>query len=503
MNRFGLNSITYWSPSGRDRGAFLAILLLAAFLRFFRLDQQSYWADEVFSIWQVSGHDGPIFDNLLHNFHGPLHLALLWLWGQLGDWREVWTRSLSVLGGLLAVWLIYVLARQMSERRVALWTAFLLAISPFHVWYSQEVRNYSQLICFVILSQILFVRVLEGPRVASWARFLLVSAGALLSNLSAVFLFAFQGLYLLWRRPRLFRTILVVFGLVFLLLLPWVRNYELGWHPDLIGQKSAIRHVNFHPLAFFYTFMVYSIGDTVGPSRNELNRYLSMELFTPFLVYLSVVGLTFGFLFIQGLRARYRKREGVGFFLLWILLPMLVVAVLAILNVKVYNVRYVTIGFPGYLLLLASGIERSGRRLRVALVAMTLLFTFVSLKNIYSTPRYWKPDARTAAREIAEMERPGDVIIVYSIEEPFRFYYEGPGEIRSLQGAVPRDKSFRKKMDDLGADFKRVWLVDYRGWYVDPEGEIPKAFSKRWRSVKEYEFVGIRAWLFENPNKVR
>jgi mannosyltransferase len=495
------DSRSLWVPAPQDRLALAGILLLAGFLRFFRLSQQSYWADEVFSVWQVNGHDGPVFDNLLHSFHGPLHLGVLWLWGQWGGWGELWTRSLSVLAGLATVWLIYVLARKIAGRRVALWSALLLAVSPFHVWYSQETRNYAQLLLLVVLSQILFLGILNGARIRTWVSFFVVSLGAVLSNLAALFLFAFQGLYLLRRGAGLVLKLVLVVCLLAVVLYPWLKNFELRWEPEMVGRAAVVRHLNFHPLAVPYTFMTYSIGDTVGPSRNEINQNPSFELFKASVPFLVVAGITFGFLTAQGLRACRKKREGVWFFSLWIMLPILVVAVLAMLNMKAYNVRYVSVGFPAFLILLGMGIEKTRPRLRVIFVSIALLATGFSLYNVYANPRYWKPDARTAALEVGEMAKPGDAIVVYSIEEPFRFYYDGPGEIQSLNWAVPPQGRFWSIVDGLYSDSGRVWLVDYRAWYMDPEGKIPRVFGERWRRAREYKFVGVDVTLFENPTR--
>ncbi|UCF06055.1 MAG: glycosyltransferase family 39 protein [bacterium] len=513
----------------------LGILLLGAFLRFYRIGQQSYWVDEVNSIWQVNGHIGSPLDNMLHNFHGPIHFAFLWLWGKVGGWGEAWTRSLSALMGLVTIWLIYVLARRIAGRRVALWSALLLALSPFHVWYSQEVRNYAFLLLVVVLSMILFFRILEGSvaglepgfrsrkGIGVWIAFILASIAALLSNLGALFLFAGQGLFLLFRRPKLFGKLCIVLAIVCILLLPWIRNIELGWSLELLREGKPLRQVNFHPLAIPYTFMVYSVGDTVGPSRNEMNRSLSFDLFRPFIAYFIVAGAVYAMLFFTGLRTWMQRKAGTDItylqegngiahlvpletlqlFLHWIFLPMVFVAVLAILDLKLYNVRYVSVGFPGFVIVLAAGIERCRDRLRWVLVVLVFLLTAFSLRNMYTNPRYWKPDARAAAREIAQDAQPDDVIVVYAMEEPFHFYYRGLGEVRGLGWLNTGHWHFWQMVDEFGQRYKRAWLVDHRGWYIDPEGKIPQAFDERWRFVEERRFTGIVARLYENPEEAR
>ena len=75
-----------WLPSAGERLPLLLILALAALLRFFRIGHQSYWADEIFSIMHASGQEGPLLQDLLHTFHGPLHFLLLRGWAEIGGW---------------------------------------------------------------------------------------------------------------------------------------------------------------------------------------------------------------------------------------------------------------------------------------------------------------------------------------------------------------------------------------------------------------------------------
>ena len=338
-----------------------------------------------------------------------------------------------------------------------------------------------------------------------WLGFLLFSAAALLSNLAALFLFAFQGLYFLVRRPGRIWRLAGALLLVLLVLSPWLKNFELGWRPELVGQESAVRNLNFHPLAFGYTFFVYSVGDTVGPSRDEMNRGMSAALFKPYLPYFAAAGLVFGLVFLMGLRARLRAREGLVFFLLWLLLPMLIVAVLSALNIKVYNVRYVSVGMPAYFILLGAGLASLGRRWRYVLLALMLACAGYSLKNAYGHPRYCKPDARAAAAAVGERSRPGDGVAVYAIEEPFAHYYRGAGELRPLGWAGNPDlDSFwdGEHMAYYESKLDRLWLVDYRGWYADPAGKVPRVFRERWREGETLEFPGVRVTLYENPARL-
>jgi hypothetical protein len=338
---------------------------------------------------------------------------------------------------------------------------------------------------------IFFLRILDRGGWKNWLLFLLLSLAGFFSNLAMAFLIAFQALWLLIQKPRLAKKLLLALALLLILLLPWFSQLEIGWRPDMVGKAGVVRNVNFHPLAIPYTLVVYSVGDTIGPSRNEMNRALSADLFRPFLYYFAAAGLVFVSLFLLGLRERWKKPEGAMFFLLWLLVPMLLVALLAFLNVKAYNVRYAWLGMPAYLILLASAIASGPARWRWAFLIAISVLSFFPLTNLYGNSRYWKPDAREAASLLHEKSREGDLVLVYSITEPLEHYYRGPGDLRGLDWAMPSTDTFRERFAEFEKNYERVWLVDYRAWYMDPAGEIPKTFEQSWSLSEVFRVPGI------------
>ena len=121
----------------------LALFVLLAFaLRVLRLDFQPLWWDEGYSVWFATHPLGQMAALTAQDIHPPLYYVLLHGWIGLLGAGPVSLRLLSVLFGVLAIPAIYLAGRRMLSRRAALLAAFLLAISPLHVYYSQEVRMY-------------------------------------------------------------------------------------------------------------------------------------------------------------------------------------------------------------------------------------------------------------------------------------------------------------------------------------------------------------------------
>ena len=98
----------------------LAILLLAAGLRFYRLDAQSLWNDEGTSAALALRDLGTIARNASDDIHPPLYYWLLAGWVRLFGDSEFALRSLSALLGLSVVALTMRLAQRWFTSRAML-----------------------------------------------------------------------------------------------------------------------------------------------------------------------------------------------------------------------------------------------------------------------------------------------------------------------------------------------------------------------------------------------
>jgi hypothetical protein len=134
----------------------LLILALAAAVRFYRLEAQSLWHDEGNSARIAERSIRLILEGAAGDIHPPLYYLALHYWRALLGQSEFALRSFSVMGGVGLVALTYVLGAYLGQggrpgsnasvgtRDVptGLAAAFLAAINPFQVYYSQEARSY-------------------------------------------------------------------------------------------------------------------------------------------------------------------------------------------------------------------------------------------------------------------------------------------------------------------------------------------------------------------------
>src|SRR5438105_11740181 len=153
------SKIAHWSLGL----ALAAVTLLAAWLRLHRLAGHSLWSDEAFSV-QFAHISAAHFWKRSWSREGNmlLYYLLLRLWVHIGD-TEFWVRLPSVIFGVAAVPMIYLLGRDLFSRATGLIAAALLAVHAFHIYFSQEARSYSLLVFLLIVSSYFFARLPASP----------------------------------------------------------------------------------------------------------------------------------------------------------------------------------------------------------------------------------------------------------------------------------------------------------------------------------------------------
>lgn len=130
-------------PLGAPRGlppalTVVVVLALAMGVRVWGLQAQSLSMDEVFEL-RLAAQPVDAIVTSGDGFPPLYHLVAHW-WLRLADAGSL--RYLSVVLGLLTIVAIRQLGRLSGGERVGTLSALFLAISPLHIWFSQEARAY-------------------------------------------------------------------------------------------------------------------------------------------------------------------------------------------------------------------------------------------------------------------------------------------------------------------------------------------------------------------------
>ena len=146
----------------------LSILLLALGLRLVRAKDFWLWGDEGWSLYLNSLDLRRLTIETGQDIHPPLYHYLGHLWGQLAGWSTFASRYLSIWPGTLVVAVTVALGRRLGGPRVAWAGGALLALSPFTVHYSQEIRPFMWATLWCAWALLLLLRLAEAPRPRAW-----------------------------------------------------------------------------------------------------------------------------------------------------------------------------------------------------------------------------------------------------------------------------------------------------------------------------------------------
>lgn len=175
------------------------ILLVAAVLRLWKLNQVPFMHDEFSALFRLQ------FDN----FHDLIQYGIkidghpagvqtfLYLWAKLVGWNEFWLKLPFALMGIGSVFLIYVIGRQWFNRKTGLLAAAFFAVSQLTVFYSQIIRPYSAGLFFVLFFTYFWNKVLFDTKKPSIGTCIGFAVTACLAALAHNFSTAQAGLIFL------------------------------------------------------------------------------------------------------------------------------------------------------------------------------------------------------------------------------------------------------------------------------------------------------------------
>lgn len=394
------------------------VILAGSVIRLFDPTFRSLWGDEAHSFYrsysllsQMTGALTPsaffgalarFTSQIISEAHLPLYFLLLSGWIKIFGPAEYFLRLFSITFGILSIWAVFVLARDLFDDRTALLSSLFMAVSPLAVFMSQEIRMYSMLLFFALLSTIMFRRaVCVKASFLNCSGYIIFTVLLCVAHVYGLILFIGQFIYLLFAffmkllaRDEAFKVFLSQFTTAAVLFPLYLKVIErlfvfVSLNPDIA--YSVFPSYLKLPLFFF----VLSLGETVAPWN--------------FLLVIPAV-LVFGYLFIRML-GRFKEKETL------FLLGMLLMSVCAAsLLLKGTMPKYMIFVLPFYLVLLArSVIEIKNVKWAGVLAIVLVLMMSFSLANYFRIKDYHNSNQQEPWKSVASLVknnyRRGDVIL--------------------------------------------------------------------------------------------
>lgn len=448
-------------------GAALALRLVA-------LDRKSLWLDEAATL-RYAAQDLNDIVLARQDPHPPLYYVLMHYWTRLGR-SEFALRFPSALAGAAAIPLLYWLIREWGDRWSALTSAWLLAIAPLHVWYSQEARMYA-LVCTLGLSSMLAyaVAIRRGSAVA-WVAWTVLTVTGLYTQYSMLLIVLVQIALLgpLWQATGAGHKptwpALVAFLVAALLFVPQASSFANQL--VLEGGRGA---------SWYYRALQLMLPERdIAASPSQLHAAV---------VGISVIALVTVGTAAWALRRRLRRPK-IGADLTCAAMTVYLLIIIASAVPRGLGLKRQTLILLPYTLgILAAVISTHGHR--SCLLAGLLLVT-LPLAGYVVLAQEQEP-WRNVARFLEEHAEPQDTIAINAsyMQLPFDYYYQG--EARRL-GVGP--ESVPEKLSKLTASSGRLWLVLSNDEYTDPQGTVQRWLDENRTLLEERTFMRVRLRLY-------
>lgn len=447
-------------------------------LRVLLIGSKSIWLDEMMSLYVTRSGPAAWLTGTVEGYHPPLYYAFLSLWVQLGQSEGI-LRLSSALFGVLAIPLTYTLARGLASKGVSLAAAWLVALSPLLVWYSQEFRSYSLLVFLVLLAALAFVRLLTAPqraaRVGWWLLYVAAMAAGFYTHYNMLLSLPIQfALLLVLAAQGRIRRVGVIAAL-----LAWPAIVAAYW--PWLSSPPAVNFLSFATTSGGYPgLLVQERFGITWPVAVRLALALGAVAVALFVVVWDQARR-------RNLWPAIHRSPALRLALLILFVAFLVASVYP----RAYSVKRLLVVFVPFLCLLIAWFWPMRPRLYGPLPVLLALSLIASLVNVIAVP---KDDWRSAAGYVESRTQPGDAILVAPGYDnlPFAFYH---------RGRLPVTEIGRPEVvnaDALAGSGGRVWLVynDLPGNAQTDGARLAARLGERMGRAEEWNGYRVRAVLF-------
>ncbi len=365
----------------------LVIMIIASAMRFYHLEYQSVWLDEIASITEanpaVRWSDLEI-TILTSDPHPQLYFILLKSTFLLFGYKIFAARLLSAIIGILGVYSIYLLGKEIKNKKVGLISAFLLAINAFHLYYSQEVRMYGLLLLLTILSFYRMVIFLKN-----------------LTYKNAIWYGIFTGLMLLTQFFGLFVLVSQLFILLIIFLKLDKEEKLQFFYKALVS--GAVMTVIFLPALHIFIETTKKKYAAFHPTTIEDIKQIFKDFAdnSNVLIWISLLIMAVYFFFVIKNKLFKNKEESLIILMLlsWILISFSVPVLRSYLVTPMIASRYFIVILPPIILIIALGIDKISRTFQIATIAVLALISCYQLIYIND---YYNKISKGQFRDIAD-----------------------------------------------------------------------------------------------------
>jgi mannosyltransferase len=440
-----------------------AIFSLGLFLRIFEIWRKPLWLDEASSYFltnQTNVMD--VWTAAFNDHHAPLHFIVLWTVKWIGS-NEFWLRIPSAIAGTLTILVVFLLARELANEETGLIAAALIAVSPYHILYSQEARMYGMAVLFISLAFYMFFRAARTRSFTDWAVFGVSCALAFYTH---------------------FYT---SFAILALLISYVIIRWKEFRFPQQNGDNPKASFTLPSDFRYFLLGVVISgilVTPLLGSFFNQSGYFVShtfnwgismwnipWQTFLMFSDYSELVAVIFICLMIIAFgMIWYKNRERTMALAVIMFVPMLISMYLS--QVIPFNVRYHLYLIVVFLSLVAIPLAWVAQKMHQAhgvlvLISVIILVSTIPLASYYTEPL--QEDWKTVSGNLNQITQSGDIIapLPWYMVQPLSYYYNNATDGTYYQNFALNESGFHSLDNTTGSVF---YIVTWDITAADPTG---------------------------------
>ncbi len=403
------------------KSIYLLIFIISAgiFLRFYKIDFQSPWLDEMFTLNTLNtGYTWSEIMALLKQdgVHPPLYYLLVYFSFEIFGNSVIVMRLFSAFFGVAGLIGMYYLGKELYNKNTGLVAALITTFNFFHISYSQEGRMYSLLFFFLVVSFVFLVRFIKKQRNSDLALYVLFISMAINTHFFAgfvivsqylIFLYLFFNKYIPQKKQFIIKVVLAGI-LILILIIPSILMY-LGRN-----QHDGLTWIPL-PSWDFFTIML-----------RELFGYSDIIL----LMMAILIIYYFGKLCNEKTGSVYsieinKDKQSFSFLILfmWILTGYGIPLVLSFHHLPILYNRYMIIILPAFILMGSVGFSNIKNIFFKG--SFVTVFVLISILHIFSIRKYYSTITKSQFREVSEfiaLKNTSNDLIITAALDPFKYF---------------------------------------------------------------------------------
>ena len=463
----------------------ILILIISFFIRVYGLETENIWSDEAFTIFHAH-------QSVLHNIklvsstaYFPTYHVAISLWEKFFGLGEFSVRSLSLIFGVISVYMAFKIGTFMFNKKVGIYSAIMLSLSSYNVFYSQEARVYTLLVFLSLGSIYFYLKFIQSKKNTHMIYYFIFTLSMLFTHSAAIFILIAQNMHYLLFVRKYFKKWILMQSALFIFFLPLLL-ITLSTISKISGFVEVLKP---DIVTLLRTFYMFSAGQTFEIEALVVGSVISIGFF---LLLLPVLFQT-----IKDIK----NKNKVVFLLLWLIVPILLMITQSYIFNYFYLENYVIASSIALYILIALSITRFNNKVQMIIITSIIILSLMTLYIDFETNN--KGRWEDTADYIKANKNNGEAVVIHIPNALYSFtYYFDSGCFKSsnLTKCMSMQNIYgvrnAKELPVDATDKEKVFLVLFNAKYIDKKGTLLEYYSENYRLIEEKKYRHIQIFAF-------